>query len=64
MTVKQLKEKIANLPDTMEVFVCGGKTEFTYGLLNSASVQRIRFHQIPEYEDCVAFQDVLVLDEE
>jgi len=63
MTVKELKEKIANLPDNMYVFVAERKTEFTYGLVNSAFVKKINFMEEPDGE--VLTQDnVLVLDEE
>lgn len=63
MTVKELKEKIANLPDSMDVFVAERKTEFTYGLVNSASVKKINFMEEP-YGEVLAQDDVLVLDEE
>ena len=64
MTVNQLKEQLAAYPDDMEVFLCAGKTEFEYGLLNSVRKENIRFHQIPEDEDVEAFEDCVVLDEE
>jgi hypothetical protein len=63
MTIKQLKEKIANLPDNMDVFVSERKTEFAYGLVNSASVKQINFMEEPNGE-ILAEEDVLVLDEE
>lgn len=63
MTVKELKEKIANLPDNMDVFVAERKTEFTYGLVNSASVKKINFMEEPNGE-VLAQDNVLVLDEE
>ena len=63
MTVKELKEKIVNLPDNMDVFVAERKTEFTYGLVNSAFVKKINFVEEPDGE-VVAQDNVLVLDEE
>lgn len=63
MTVKELKEKIANLPDNMDVFVAERKTEFTYGLVNSAFVKEINFVEDP-YGEVVAQDYALVLDEE
>ncbi|WCM42428.1 hypothetical protein MG290_01795 [Flavobacterium sp. CBA20B-1] len=63
MTVKELKEKIANLPDSMDVFVAERKTEFTYGLVNSAFVKMINFMEEPDGE-VLAQDNVLVLDEE
>jgi len=63
MTVKELKEKIENLPDSMDVFVAERKTEFTYGLVNSAFVKKIDFVEEPGGE-VLAQDNVLVLDEE
>jgi hypothetical protein len=62
MTVKELKEKIANLPDSMDVFVAERKTEFTYGLVNSAFVKKIDFVEEPGGE-VLAQDNVLVLEE-
>lgn len=63
MTVKELKEKIANLPDSMDVFVAERKTEFAYGLVNSAFVKKIDFMEEPDGE-VLTQDDVLVLEEE
>lgn len=63
MNVKQLKEAIENLPDSMDVFVSERKTEFTYGLVNSAKVRKIDFVEDPGGE-VLAQDNVLVLDEE
>lgn len=63
MTVKELKEKIATLPDNMDVFVAERKTEFTYGLVNTAFVKKINFMEEPDGE-VLAQDNVLVLDEE
>ncbi|MDV3661638.1 hypothetical protein CMU70_14380 [Elizabethkingia anophelis] len=66
MTVKQLKEKIANLPDNMEVFIGERVTEYSYGLVNSAEVKMILFYDMedPDNEDIQAKDEVLVLTEE
>lgn len=63
MNVKQLKQAIENLPDSMEVFVSERKTEFSYGLVNSAKVREINFVEDPGGE-VLAWDNVLVLDEE
>lgn len=63
MTVKQLREKIANLSDNMDVFISERKTEFTYGLVNSATVKAINFMEDPNGLP-LATDEVLVLDEE
>ncbi|GJN60452.1 hypothetical protein [Elizabethkingia anophelis] len=66
MTVKQLKEKIENLPDNMEVFMGERVTEYSYGLVNSAEVRNILFYDMddPDNEDIQAKDEVLVLTEE
>ena len=48
MTIKELKQKIENLPDTMEVFVDERYTDFKYGLVNSANVTEIDFMEEPD----------------
>lgn len=63
MTVKQLKEAIADLPDTMDVFVAERKTEFAYGLVNDAYVKRIDFMEEPDGK-VLSSDNCLVLDEE
>lgn len=63
MNIKQLKEKIENLPDTMEVFVAERKSEFSYGLVNSACVKKLNFSEDPESKT-LATENCFVLDEE
>ena len=63
MNVKQLKKAIQNLPDHMEVFVAERKTEFAYGLVNSARVKKLNFSEEPDGE-VLAQDNVLILDEE
>ena len=65
MNIKQLKEKIANLPDDMEVFVSERVTEFAYGLVNSATVKEINFSEDESPASKVLAMDVvLILSEE
>lgn len=63
MTVKELKEIISSLPDNMDVFVAERKTEFTYGLVNSAYVKEINFAEDPDGE-VLSRDKVVILDEE
>ena len=63
MTVKQLKVIISELPDNMDVFVAERKSEFTYGMVNSAVVKKINFVEEINGE-VLAQENVLVLDEE
>lgn len=63
MTIKELKEKIKDLPDHMDVFVDERLTEFRYGLVNSAEVKEINFMEEPDGE-VISRDKVLVLTED
>jgi hypothetical protein len=63
MNIKQLKEIIKDKPDQMDVFVGERKTEFTYGLVNSAYVKEIAFVESPG-DEILTTDNVLILDEE
>jgi len=63
MTIKELKEKIKDLPDHMDVFVDERLTEFRYGLVNSAKVKEINFMEEPDGE-VLSTDNVLVLTED
>lgn len=41
MNIRELKEKIKDLPETMEVFLADRKTDFGYGLANSGTFVKI-----------------------
>lgn len=68
MTIKELKEKIENLPDEMDVFIAERKTDFGFGLANSGYVKEIFFteDEYPTEEEIKAApkENVFVLDEE
>lgn len=64
MTIKQLKQAIADLPDHMDVFIGIRLTEFDYGAVNSAYVKKIDFYDSESDETPLASDDVFVLDEE
>lgn len=67
MTVKELKQVIKDLPDSMEVFLDERLTdEFKYGLVNSAEVKNILFYDSgdPDNKDVQAYDNVLILSEE
>lgn len=64
MTVKQLKGKLSQYPDHMEVFMAERKTEFTYGLVNSVRSDEINFKEDPYDEEVLARDTVIILDEE
>lgn len=63
MTIKELKEKIKDLPDYMDVFVDERLTEFRYGLVNSAEVREINFMEEPDGE-VLSTDKVFVLTED
>lgn len=62
MTVKELKEKLSQYPDHMEVFMAERITDFTYGLVNSVGVKEINFMEDPDGE-VLSRDKVVVLDE-
>lgn len=63
MKVKELKEKLNEFPDNMDVFVAERKTEFTYGLVNSVFVKKINFVEEPGGE-VLSRDKVVIIDEE
>ncbi len=63
MTVKELKAKLEDMPDNMDVFMSERKTEYAYGLVNSAFVKEINFVDEPGGE-ALSRDKVVVLDEE
>lgn len=68
MNVKQLKEKLNNLPEEMEVMIPRVDEEAMYTLLESVEVKSIRFHEceLPdEICECevVAHENCVILDE-
>ena len=65
MNIKQLKEKIKNLPDNMDVFMDERLTDddFKYGLVNSGDVKNIAFSE-SESHGALANIDCFILSEE
>lgn len=63
MTVKELKEELIKYPDSMEVFMAERKTEFTFGIVNSAYIKEINFVDEPGGE-VLCREKVVILDEE
>lgn len=50
MNIRQLKQEIKDLPDTMDVFMDERLTDFRYGLLNTGKVKKINFMEDPDGE--------------
>lgn len=63
MTVKELKEILVTVPDDFEVFMDERKTEFRFGLVNSAEVREISFSEEVDCEP-IACNPCFVLSEE
>ena len=63
MTVKQLKEKLNELPEDAQVFVGQRVTEFGYGLVNSIYTKEIPLLEDEDGEE-LATEKVVVIDEE
>jgi hypothetical protein len=63
MTVKQLKEILATVPDEIEVYMDERKTEFRFGLVNSAEVRNVSFSEEPD-SDPICDNPCIVLSEE
>lgn len=63
MNIKQLKEKIKDLPDNMDVFLDQRLTDFTFGMANSGEVKKIDFMEDPEGEVLNSYE-CFVLSEE
>lgn len=68
MNVKELKEKLSNLPDSMDVMIPRVDEEAIYTLLESVEVKSIRFHEceLPDGLcecEAVAYEDCVILDE-
>lgn len=66
MTVKELKEKLNNYPDDMDIVICGGKSDFTYAPLESVRKQVVRFCEDEDNpnEEPFCDEECVVLDEE
>jgi len=64
LTIKQLKQAIADLPDHMDVFIGEKSTEFGYGLVNTAKVKKIDFYDSESDEIPLASDDAFVLEED
>jgi len=63
MTVKDLKNKLSDMPDSMDVFIAEPKTEFSYGLANSIYRKEIAFMEDLNSE-VMATAEVVIIDEE
>lgn len=59
MNIKELKEKIANIPDHMDVFIRQVNDEFACAYVNSAEVKSVKFIGEKEepHDDCFVLSD-------
>lgn len=63
MTVKELKEKLNEYPDHLDVFIDERVSDFTYGLVNSVRGQDVNFVEEPGGEP-LSRDFVVILSEE
>lgn len=63
MTVKELKEKINDFPDDMEVMLEQTKEEFKYGLLNTIKVNEESFID-PFFQVTLITDESIILSDE
>jgi hypothetical protein len=63
MKVKELKEKLNEFPDNMDVFVSERVTDFSYGLVNSVYIKEINFVEEPGGE-VLSCDKVVIIDED
>jgi len=64
MNVKELKQKLNNYPDDMDVFIHSTLTEFKYGLVNSVVSKKIRFSENDTPSEISPIVNCLVLTED
>lgn len=63
MNVAQLIEELQKHPRNRQVFVDERKTEFAYGLINSANSKKIKFQEEPGGKS-LATDTVVILSED
>lgn len=63
MNVKQLKEKLSEYPDHMDVFMDERLTDFRFGLLNSVTSREIPFSEDPDGPE-LSRDTVVILSED
>lgn len=65
MTVKELKTKLNQIPEHLEVFVDERQTDFRYGLVKTVKLDHISFYEDPEDEEFLLENvEVVILTEE
>lgn len=63
MIVKQLKEKLNQLDDSLEVFIEKTDDEFEYTLINSVSVNNVLFSEGDGNPDTEAYDDIVIISD-
>ncbi len=64
MNVKQLKEKLNEFPDDMDVFIPSTMSDFDYGIVNSVQSKEIRFYEDGNDEVEPAEAECVILTED
>ncbi len=64
MTVKKLKEILADVPDDMEVFIHQNENDFTHSLAETAEMKKLKFSEGDGSKKPVAYEDVFIISDE
>lgn len=65
MTVKELKQKLENLPDLMDVMIMQTDDEFSYNAAITAEVRPVKFFPDDDGDELnVAIEDCFVITDE
>jgi hypothetical protein len=62
MTVKELKEKLNELPENMEIYIPVNTVVNDYDKANTVYVEKITIDESEQYDDGVELIDVLIID--
>lgn len=64
MIVRELKERLSQYPDHLEVFMAELTTEFAYGLVNGVRTRELNFMEDPDSKVLARAQVVVISEEE
>lgn len=62
MTVKELKIKLNELPDDMDVFIPVNTIISDYDKANNVYVEKVTIDESEQYDDGIELIDVLIID--
>ena len=62
MTVKELKEKLNELPENMEIYFPDNTVVNDYVKANAVYVEKVTIDESEQYDDGIELIDVLIID--